>query len=299
MSKVLLKQLSHAVPEIYLKCFKDPNSNAFNATIQTILEYLFTTYGKITDDELREKEVNLSAQVFDITQPMIQLYDAVKNLQQIAKASLNDYTNAQILSIGITLIKNMNYFERGLTDWFVKPKADNTWMNFKAHFEKEYNALKKIRGITMKSTISQQQANAVSHDIRQEMRDENNTLRAEVAATEQKLFAAMEFFEQRNMPSDQNSAPTDIDTQHSEKDPVHTQLLQMISDLNNNRDTVITTNSYKDINGSKRPTKKGKMKYTCPDTTKYCWSHGACGHDFKDCLRKIRDTRIPQLLRTG
>ena len=104
-SKVNLKQLSHAVPKIYLKRIKDPNSNAFNAPIQTMLAYLFTTCGQITDDELREKGSNIRVQVFNITQPMIQIYDAVENLQQIARASLNEYTNVQILSIGITLMK--------------------------------------------------------------------------------------------------------------------------------------------------------------------------------------------------
>ena len=94
------------------------------------------------------------------------------------------------------------------------------------------------------------------------------------------------------MSSDQNSEPTDrdtnIDTQHSAKDPIHRQLLQMISDLNNKIDTVSTKNSYKDRNGSKRPTKKVKMKYTHPDMTKYCWSHGACNHEGKHCLRKCK-----------
>ena len=38
----------------------------------------------------------------------------------------------------------MNDFERGLTDWFENPKEDHTYNNFKAHFEKAYNALKKL-----------------------------------------------------------------------------------------------------------------------------------------------------------
>ena len=106
MNKVVLKKLSHTVPEIYLKHFKDQHSNAFIVTVQSIFIYFFETCGQITDDKLRDKELNLGAQVFDITQPVIQVYNAVENLQQIAKVSSNDYTNAQILSIGIMLIKN-------------------------------------------------------------------------------------------------------------------------------------------------------------------------------------------------
>ena len=139
---------------------------------------------------------------------------------------------------------------------------DHTWKNLKVHFENEYNALQKIRGITMKSTIFLQQPNAVSRTILQEMRDENNTLRAEVTDTEQKLFSVMVFFEQWNISSDKNSEPTDrntkIDTQHSANDLIYRQLLPMIGDLNNKIDIFSTKNIYKNRTGSGRSTKKGE-----------------------------------------
>ena len=41
----LLNQLGKALPELYLKSFRNEYSNTFNTDLQTILLHLFTTYG--------------------------------------------------------------------------------------------------------------------------------------------------------------------------------------------------------------------------------------------------------------
>ena len=55
----LLKQLSQALPEYYLKGFCDPHSNTFTTPLSQILTSLFTNYGVITPEELRTKEEKL------------------------------------------------------------------------------------------------------------------------------------------------------------------------------------------------------------------------------------------------
>ena len=62
----LLKQLGKALPELYLKSFRNEYSNTFHTDIQTILLYLFTTYGYITPEESKEQEEALRVKVFDI-----------------------------------------------------------------------------------------------------------------------------------------------------------------------------------------------------------------------------------------
>ena len=62
----LLKQLGKALPELYLKSFRNEYSNTFTTGLQTILQYLFTTCGFITPEELKEQEDALTTKVFDI-----------------------------------------------------------------------------------------------------------------------------------------------------------------------------------------------------------------------------------------
>ena len=99
------------------------------------------------------------------------MFDELEELQHVSVAASNPYTNTQMVNIGIKLIKNFNDFEKGLTLWFELPTADHTLLNFKAHFEREYQALRRVQGTTMRNTAYFQQANALS-SVMQKMREE-------------------------------------------------------------------------------------------------------------------------------
>ena len=64
VDKALKKQLAEAIPAFYLKRFRNPTTNTFTVSLSTILHYLFTTYGEITPDELREKEKKVTRNGF-------------------------------------------------------------------------------------------------------------------------------------------------------------------------------------------------------------------------------------------
>ena len=99
------------------------------------MDHVFTTYGAVEPEELKEQEDLLRQKVFDIGQPLIILFNEVEELQLLATASGNPFSPVQLLTIGIQLIKNFNDFETGLTTWFDLPPADKTWPRFKTHFE--------------------------------------------------------------------------------------------------------------------------------------------------------------------
>ena len=76
----------------------------------------------------------LSSKVFDKQQPLIILFGELEDLQQISVAALNPYTDTQIVNIGVTLIKNFNYFEKGLISRFERPVDEHTLINLKHTF---------------------------------------------------------------------------------------------------------------------------------------------------------------------
>ena len=81
----------------------------------------------------------------------------MEELEQIAIVSDNPYSEAQLVNISIKLIKNFNDFEKSLTSWYKQPVGQDTMINFKLHFEHEYQALKRVREITMCSIGFHQQ----------------------------------------------------------------------------------------------------------------------------------------------
>ena len=76
----LLKRLGKALPELYLKSFRNEYSNNFHTDIQTILLHLFTTYSYITPEELKEQEEASCAKVFDTQQPFIIMFNELEKL---------------------------------------------------------------------------------------------------------------------------------------------------------------------------------------------------------------------------
>ena len=140
----LIGQLTQALPPLYLESYRDPHSNRITAPLITILADLFTTYGSISEEELEEKEQALRARVFDITRPLLHVFSAIENLQQVALASGTPYTVKQRINIGLYLIKNMGEFEKGLSSWYERPSTDHTWPIFKQHFNDTYNRLRRL-----------------------------------------------------------------------------------------------------------------------------------------------------------
>ena len=107
----------------------------------------------------------------------------------MAIAASNPYTGTQLVNIAIKLIKNFNDFEKGLVSWFERPVVAHTMLNFKAHFEREYQALKRVRGTTMRNTSYFQQANNMLTVI-QTMEEEREQILTEVKDSEYKILLA-------------------------------------------------------------------------------------------------------------
>ena len=83
------KKLGQALPECYLRSFRIIHTNTITIEILTLLEHLFTTYGSIEWEELQEKVDKLRHRVFDISQPLITMYNDVNKQQDLATASGN------------------------------------------------------------------------------------------------------------------------------------------------------------------------------------------------------------------
>ena len=123
--------------------------NTLHDAIPDILHYLFVTYGDSTPEELSTSAELLKAKAFDITQPLIVMYNEVQDLQDIATAANNSFSDTQIVNLAIQLIKNMCDFEKSLIDWYARPIIEHTWLNFQTHFEDSHQTLRKLRELTM------------------------------------------------------------------------------------------------------------------------------------------------------
>ena len=276
----LINQLSQALPNLYLRSFRNVNTNTITTDIPTLLTHLFTTYGAIEDDELQEEADLLRKKTFDISQPLIFMFNEVEELQELATASGNPFTPRQLIEIGIQMIKNFNDFEKGFETWFDLTTAAQTWPRFKTHFETARASLRKMRGITMRNTAYHQQANAILEEIRAE----NVQLLDEVKSAENNILRAMHTSEnQENIDPAQTQSANATMNNSIQMEMMKTlqamqkEIAELKAEINNSKSSDDAT---------LRTSNKTRKKKPRTIVSKYCWTHGAWHHISKDCKFK-------------
>ena len=63
--------------------------------MQIILQELFETYGAVSNEQVKEEEAELNGKLFHTTQPPVNLYQAVKELNKLRMNAHCPYTEQQ------------------------------------------------------------------------------------------------------------------------------------------------------------------------------------------------------------
>ena len=289
IKKALVKQIVAAVDPTYLKTLRNDDSHSITHSIPEILAYLFRRYGRVTPDKLNKKELEVRSFVYSLQEPLVTLFDQVEDLRKLGDAAQMPYTAPQILNFGIQLIRNTHDFQDALKSWFSKSNADKNWTNFKLHFEDEHDKLQLVRGATMENA-GFHQANFIASQVREEV----HNVQTNVLELLQRHHADKENEEPPELVNQQANAAKNTDPALS----MQMEMLKLIKSLqqevsglkaqNNNQN-----NYQNNPNNYQNNPNNGNYKGNNPNnyqgrrfTNKYCWSHGACGHDGKVCRFK-------------
>jgi len=76
---------------------------------------------------------------------LVPIYNEIE-LEHLSVAAVNPYSQSQIVSYGLTIIKNTNNFETGIRTWITRPPIEHTWPNFKVHSEEAHRVLGQSEG---------------------------------------------------------------------------------------------------------------------------------------------------------
>ena len=130
----LKKQILEATEETYLISLKDHNTGFARVTTRTIIEHLYTNYGRIDADALTKNENRMKAK-WDVTTPIEPLFAQIDEGQAYATAGGEPYSDPQLVRIGYHTIEATKRMELACRDWRAKPVADKTWINLKIHMK--------------------------------------------------------------------------------------------------------------------------------------------------------------------
>ena len=65
---------------------------------------MFSAYGKVPSEEVKQKETELRITAFNPVDPMIILYNPIEKSRKMAEAANITYTENQIINIRLTVI---------------------------------------------------------------------------------------------------------------------------------------------------------------------------------------------------
>ena len=266
---VLIKQVVSAIDPDYLKELRDPVTDKINVTIAEVLDHLFATYGLVDSVTLDECETKVKNMFWTLSDPPVTIFNAIEDLVELAEAANLPKSQAQIINFGLAIIRKTSDFEQALTAWYSRPHAEHTWQHFKSHFVTAHRALKKVRGPTMQNTAFHQ-----AHLMAEHVADDIQQLKSEVLAKVDSLVTPQ--------PVSSESVPTPVPAMYASTlappSSSDTELLRLIAHLQQQLLTLQTSPALPP--GGGRPTRHRRT------VSKYCWTHGACAHDGKECKNK-------------
>jgi hypothetical protein len=278
VQNALMKQIINTVENDYLKELYNDITSTITKTIPEVLDFLFTRYGEVDNQRVIREEDKVKNFTWNIVDPPVVLFNLIEDLETIAEAANAPKTVNQLINFGLDIIRATGEFEAALITWFVRPSAEHTWKNFKEHFTKAHNELIKVRGASMRGSAFHQ-ANATVAALSSEIQNIKNDVVESINSL------SLQINDEPFPPTE--SMPPLEDQQANATMSNQTALIAAIQEL---QAQIREMNDKRNINENRGQRRGGYNNRSGRDanrgrrnTSKYCWTHGACAHFSRDC----------------
>ena len=295
----LRNQIVEAIDPIYLKPLRNSATHRLTARIPAIFSFLQTTYGKVSDPQLLQKEANVTAYTYDPRDPPDMAFNNVDDYADLCDLILRPVSDRKKLQLVYCIFQKTGAFTDSLKDWNSKPIADKTYDNFRIFMRTEHSELEDVGALSMANS-SLNQANLVKH--LQEHEDAIATrLEAQMKANFVEALATFGQMEQSpdlassfdlssfdsnsNSSQSQNEYPSQQSINSVATDKMMERLLKSFQELQTKVDGMCKTTNTTGNKNNKLPTINPR---TGQPYKRYCWSCGCCDHWGRQCPRKKR-----------
>ena len=313
VEQALIKQALEAIQDKYTKCLRNRLTQRVDMTLEALLRTLFQRYGFVTQHQLAEFESSVRQYTYNVQEPLSLVFDLVEELQLLAEAARTPYSEVQLVSFGVEILRNTHDFQDGIKSWNRLPAANRNWANFITHFEQEYQELLKLRGPTMQSSTLHS-ANAIVEQVKASVEQSVESSVAK-ALTRHGANSIIQDTKQMAIPNVRNLPPVLQNlppgfTVHKVQPDSNNPSVAFSSFSSNGSSNQTDMEKFmklfmekmdermkqqeqalKDItshSGNNSGGSGGSSYRKRRNTSKYCWSHGACAHSSADCNNKKR-----------
>jgi len=264
VEQALKQQIITAIEDTFLTPLRNRQTNTIDVTIPVILDYLYTNHGKVSPAMLQEEERAVKEMVYDTTHPIDIIFNKVEDLLDLSVAANADFTAQQLINIAYVIINRTGKYQTYIREWLRTPAADKTWTNFKTAFRRAHQELKEAGDLELKDTPY------ASANLVQDVIDGVQTALA-----------------QDSPPPPDLSDHTDTISHLANNAAQHQLLPQMMAQMVQMMEQMATIQQQlANQTLQSTPTNSQPTRPRRTNTSKYCWSHGACAHDGNDCKAK-------------
>ena len=304
VERVLIQQIVAALDAKYIKALRDPITNKITRTIPQIFEHLFNAYGHVTPTELYELKQKVENMQFAPQEPIDTLVTEIDDLADIAEIAGSPITDRQRVDIGYIVLQRCKQYKTGLKEWNERAQADRTWNNFKNHFRDVQIALRKTGDLTIEEGLNHSEIiNMVSEGVKAALEEhqieeqahnasETNSLKAQLNEMKEIIGKMNATQQNQNRPNQQqrNNRPQQMF-------PANPYLFQNPYPINPFEQQYHFQPHYQQFQPSQNTYfnrgNRGGRSYGgrggrggrgyVPRERKYCWTHGLCSHNGREC----------------
>jgi len=126
LQRSLISLVQDAVETKYTNAIRNRITGQLPGDIRLVKTHLFSTYGKINEQELQTKYDETTKMSYHVSDPIDDIYNAVEDLCEIADLAETPYSPRQQVNIGYLIVNKLPIFRSDLRKWMRKPIADKT-----------------------------------------------------------------------------------------------------------------------------------------------------------------------------
>jgi hypothetical protein len=131
--KVLIAQIAETIDPVYLQALLNRATGQYSYSIRALLLHLSTTYGRITPQQVKAKEMELLNMHYDISQPVDNVFNNIDDLSDLAETANSPMSSQQMIDLAYVIFAKQPILQPDLRLWNRKPVADRTWDNMMEH----------------------------------------------------------------------------------------------------------------------------------------------------------------------
>jgi hypothetical protein len=300
--KALIAQVVEATDAIYLRSLLNRATGQYSSSIRNLITHLFDTYGKITPQQVKAKEVELYNLHYDISQPVDTVFNAIDDLSELAEHAGSPMSPQQMIDLAYVIFAKQPILQQDLRLWNRKPLIDRTWPTMMTHLREaqtDLSSLPSAGDIYHQQPPHQANVATMAQLVAQRLLDDQSILQTayDTAHPSTDSPPAPPADEQTNVANSLQRRETDLQSREAS---MMTQMQEMMMTMmrngnrnngnNGNNDQNNNNNNYNrgGRNNQNRGRGRGRGRSNERSNTRsqprsYCHTHGACAHSSSNC----------------